>query len=117
MKNVMTEELYSFINKTQKTAMELYDEYNSLSNGAEYTCELTDLIDRLYEFSLLATNDTIVDNSSETETCKWIKYDHRTICPKYHDIDNPYWRIPKNMDKLKYCPYCGKEIRVVKDHN
>ena len=30
-----------------------------------------------------------------------------------HDIDNPYWRIPENMDKLKYCPYCGKEIKVV----
>jgi len=43
--------------------------------------------------------------------CKWIKYDYRTMCPKYHDIDNPYWRIPENRkDVLKYCPYCGKEI-------
>lgn len=50
----------------------------------------------------------------EVQTCKWIKYDHRTICPKEHDADNPYWRIPENMDKLKYCPYCGKEI-VVED--
>ncbi len=50
----------------------------------------------------------------EVQTCKWIKYDYRTICPKNHDdADNPYWRIPKNMDKLKYCP-CGKEI-VVED--
>ncbi len=48
----------------------------------------------------------------ETQTCKWIKYDYRTICPKYHDADSPYWRIPENMDKLKYCPYCGKEIVV-----
>lgn len=46
--------------------------------------------------------------------CKWIKYDYRTICPKYHDADNPYWRIPENMDKLKYCPYCGKKITIVK---
>ena len=23
--------------------------------------------------------------------CKWIRYDYRTMCPKYHDIDNPYW--------------------------
>lgn len=48
------------------------------------------------------------------QTCKWIKYDYRTICPKEHDANNPYWRIPENMDKLKYCPYCGKKI-VIED--
>lgn len=47
------------------------------------------------------------------EKCTWIKYDYRTMCPKEHDIDNPYWRIPeKRMKTLKYCPYCGKEIEV-----
>ena len=50
--------------------------------------------------------------SEKTDTCEWIKYDYRTIVPKYHDADNPYWRIPINMDKLKYCPYCSKEIVV-----
>ena len=45
--------------------------------------------------------------------CEWIKYDYRTICPKNHDANNPYWRIPDNTDKLKYCPYCGKKIKVV----
>lgn len=50
----------------------------------------------------------------EVQTCKWIKYDYRTICPKNHgDADDPYWRIPENMTNLKYCPYCGKEIVVV----
>ena len=49
----------------------------------------------------------------EIQTCKWIKYDYRTICPKEHDANNPYWRIPEDMDKIKYCPYCGKEIVVV----
>ncbi len=45
--------------------------------------------------------------------CTWIKYDYRTMCPKEHDVDNPYWRIPENrMETLKYCPYCGKEIEV-----
>ena len=44
--------------------------------------------------------------------CKWIRYDHRTICPQNHDVDNPYWRIPENTECLKYCPYCGKEIEV-----
>ena len=49
----------------------------------------------------------------EIQTCKWIKYDYRTICPKEHDANNPYWRIPEDMDKIKYCPYCGKEIVIV----
>lgn len=49
----------------------------------------------------------------QKEKCKWIKYDYRTVCPKEHDIDNPYWRIPETrMDVLKYCPYCGKEIEM-----
>ena len=48
------------------------------------------------------------------DVCEWIKYDYRTICPKNHDANNPYWRIPDNMDKLKYCPYCSKKIKVVK---
>ena len=41
--------------------------------------------------------------------CEWIKYDYRTICPREHDANNPYWRIPADTDKLKYCPYCGKK--------
>lgn len=47
------------------------------------------------------------------DVCEWIKYDYRTMCPKNHDVKNPYWRIPMDMDKLKYCPYCGKKIKVV----
>lgn len=49
----------------------------------------------------------------ENDYCEWIKYDYRTIVPKNHDVNNPYWRIPENMDKLKYCPYCGREIKVI----
>ena len=49
------------------------------------------------------------------DVCEWIKYDYRTICPKNHDANNPYWRIPDNTDKLKYCPYCGKKIKIVGD--
>ena len=47
------------------------------------------------------------------DVCEWIKYDYRTICPKNHDANNPYWRISDNTDKLKYCPYCSKKIKVV----
>ena len=45
--------------------------------------------------------------------CTWMHYDYRTVVPKYHDPDNPYWRIPENkMDALKFCPYCGNEIEM-----
>ena len=46
------------------------------------------------------------------EKCKWIKYDYRTIMPKGHTIDSPFWRIPENRAEIVYCPYCGKEIEV-----
>ena len=55
--------------------------------------------------------DDVSDDVSD-DVCEWFKYDYRTICPKNHDANNPYWRIPDNMDKLKYCPYCGKKIKV-----
>lgn len=61
---------------------------------------------------LIYGQNIVLRRYEEVETCKWIKYDYRTICPKEHDADNPYWRIPENMDKLKYCPYCGKEIVI-----
>lgn len=59
MENKMTDELDVFINKLQKIAMELYDEYNSFDTGIEHTCELTELIDSLYAFSLLNHKDAI----------------------------------------------------------
>lgn len=59
MKNQMTDELSTFIDKVQRIGMELAEEYNSLNEGVEYTCELTNLIDNLYEFSLLEKKDTI----------------------------------------------------------
>ena len=53
-------------------------------------------------------------SDASDNVCEWFKYDYKTICPKNHDTNNPYWRIPDNMDKLKYCPYCGKKIAEVK---
>lgn len=51
--------------------------------------------------------------------CKWIKYNYRTICPKEHDVNEPYWKIPEDRkDVLKFCPYCGLEIEMdVPDNN
>ena len=49
----------------------------------------------------------------DKEFCEWFKYDYRTIAPKNHDIGNPYWRIPEDMSRLRYCSYCGKKIKVV----
>lgn len=63
----------------------------------------------------LGSVDLHQDEPEESEYCEWIKYDHRTLVPRNHDTKNPYWRIPENTDKLKYCPYCGKEIKVVDD--
>ena len=56
----------------------------------------------------------IITEYKAANTCEWIKYDYRTMCPKNHgDVDNPYWRIPTDMKHLRYCPYCGKRIRLV----
>lgn len=65
-------------------------------------------LDEAIEYAL----ESVENNQEEEEYCEWFKYDYRTIVPKKHDVDNPYWRIPENMDKLKYCPYCGKIIKV-----
>lgn len=73
----------------------------------------TDASGELMEIFIDGEN-IVLRRYEEIQTCKWIKYDYRTICPKEHDANNPYWRIPQNMDKLKYCPYCGKEI-VIED--
>ena len=95
-------------NSYKETYKEMKNRYGTLVNdgeeasiGAYNACIQTDSYNidwKIYEV--------------ETQTCKWIKYDYRTLCPKEHDANNPYWRIPENMDKLKYCPYCGKEIII-----
>lgn len=55
----------------------------------------------------------VIQTKEKAKKCTWIKYDYRTICPKKHDIDNPYWRIPEDRkDVLKFCPYCGLEIEI-----
>lgn len=68
--------------------------------------------DKIRKGIFMEAVNEVIPKLEEDDFCEWIKYDYRTICPKYHDADNPYWRIPENMDKLKYCPYCGKEIRI-----
>ena len=45
MKNKMTKEMEAFIKKVQSTMHDLYEEYNSLDEGLEYECPLTNLID------------------------------------------------------------------------
>ena len=57
--------------------------------------------------------EIVKQGGAADDVCEWIKYDYRTIFPKNHDANNPYWRIPDNTDKLKYCPYCGKKIKVM----
>lgn len=54
-----------------------------------------------------------LEDEYSNDLCIWFEYDYRTMAPKNHDVGNPYWRIPENMDKLKFCPYCGKKIKVM----
>ncbi len=65
---------------------------------------------KAYNSELLRVANQVDISYEYDDVCEWIKYDYRTICPKNHDTNNPYWRIPDNMDNLKYCPYCGKKI-------
>ena len=71
--------------------------------------EVCDIENVTYERAI----EIVKQSGVSDDVCEWIKYDYRTICPKDHDANNPYWRIPENTDKLKYCPYCGKKIKVV----
>lgn len=51
------------------------------------------------------------------DMCEWFKYDYRTIAPKHHEniwmiTENLYWR-KSEKGFIKYCPYCGKEIKLI----
>lgn len=54
------------------------------------------------------------NEKKKKEFCKWKKYIYKTICPKEHESERPYWMIPENLEGFRYCPYCGKEV-VVED--
>lgn len=79
------------------------DYYECEEQGREHV-QMVDLTEAI---------EIVKQGSVSDDVCEWIKYDYRTICPKNHYTNNPYWRIPDNTDKLKYCPYCGKKIKVV----
>ena len=79
---------------------------NSRPNQADYDAVHADKFNRIWK--VISDAERVDKQTKSTDTCEWTKYDYRTIVPQYHDVDNPYWRIPENMDKLKYCPYCGK---------
>lgn len=89
-------------------------EMDSNGDGLGYWCIIHGDIDE-YLARVRHLLKECFGEKQEAEYCEWIKYDHRTICPKNHNVNNPYWRIPENTENLKYCPYCSKEIRVVKN--
>lgn len=62
MENTMNKETKEFIEKLQAIGNALYEEYNQLNDGLQYTCPLTDVIDSLYEFSIMNIEDTIKPN-------------------------------------------------------
>lgn len=59
--------------------------------------------------------EKLKDKPDDNFFCEWFKYDYRTLAPKNHDEGNPYWRIPYDMCKLRFCPYCGKRIKIEKE--
>ena len=51
--------------------------------------------------------DNLYKRLIENEYCEWTEYDYKTIrSPHKRD-----WSIPSMID-FKYCPYCGKKIRI-----
>ncbi len=107
-------------NKAIEIVNQLAEEYkDKVMIDGQYcfqTCVCTEMCDKC---NRLCNGDTDYYESFDSlkdeynnDFCEWFKYDYRTITPKYHDAENPYWRIPDNMDKLKFCPYCGKKIKI-----
>ena len=47
---------------------------------------------REYNSELLRVANQVDISYEYDDVCEWIKYDYRTICPKNHDTNNPYWR-------------------------
>lgn len=95
------------------------------SSDEIYASDLKNELDIAYKHgnAIFEVEETIetTEPSSGTEyktanTCEWIKYDYRTMCPREHgDVNNPYWRIPVDMKHLLYCPYCGMRIRLTEE--
>ena len=62
---------------------------------------------RAYETSIKIVNELTEEYNNDV--CEWTEYDYKTIRSP-HERD---WSIP-SMKDFKYCPYCGKKIKVVK---
>ena len=59
-------------------------------------------------------NEIVLRKYEETETCEWEQYGYKTLHSKEHDVINPFLEIPESMDnEIKYCPYCGKKIKII----
>jgi hypothetical protein len=102
MTNYELEIVKPYLEKLSKEICDAYEEYDGYDPIAlgRFEERVQELIDNL-------------KTDEADEVCEWVKYDYRTICPRNHEVDNPYWRIPESrMDALKYCPYCGKKIKV-----
>ena len=104
----------SYINKGEKMKIEINipKAFEKHFNQDKFKYSFDNFL-REYNSELLRIANQVDISYEYDDVCEWIKYDYRTICPKNHDANNPYWRIPDNMDKLKYCPHCGKKIKVV----
>lgn len=58
-----------------------------ITKGKQY------LIDKEKTMNIIKRGCVGNERAENDDVCEWIKYDYRTICPRNHDIGNPYWRI------------------------
>ena len=93
----------------------------------EFVKQLISRLEELYDnhrTSAETYKEAILKNVNQlaeeynNDFCEWFKYDYRTIAPKHHDniwaiSENLYWRYGGKDAHIKFCPYCGKKIKVV----
>ena len=78
-----------------KNAKQQAESYNTMM-----MYEVADLVDDLIE---IVKNGGVDDDVCEWRLIKGYKFLHKTSCGNTFDMENNF----------KYCPYCGKKIKVV----
>ena len=79
-----------------KNAKQQAEAYNTMM-----MYEVTDLVDDLIE---IVKNGGVDDDVCERRLIKGYKFLHKTSCGNTFDMENNF----------KYCPFCGKKIKVIK---
>ena len=92
----MKEFVEKLIGRLEEVSIPIYDEDVKAEGEVIYTDIAINTINELTE-------------EYNNDVCEWTEYDYKTIRSP-HERN---WSIP-SMKDFKYCPYCGKKIKVVK---